>query len=157
MADYTIEWTELEAKPFFGLHAKSGDRRQQHDIPALSRRVRRITGAKRRELLPFCVLSRNYDPASGEFDLFVGCLRPVIGLEPETLPAGHYAAITVRPKLGLFWGAAIGEAKRWFYETWLPASGYASAGFEFELHTEASVGRRPTISLCFAVSPSDTQ
>ena len=57
--------------------------------------------------------------------------------------------------LGYTYDMAVGEAKRYFYTKWLPGSGYAARNLEYELHTEKSVGKAPSIDLLFAVRGKD--
>ena len=138
-----------EQKTLYGLRRPSNDKAQRHDIPELCAQLCKSSGSKR--VLPLYILSREYNPKSGYFTLFVGTENPTDGLEKEILPAGLYAEIEVRPLLGLFWGTAIGRAKRWFYTVWLPKSEFIPRGFEYELHTEKSIGCCGSISLLFAV------
>lgn len=110
---------------------------------------------KEGEVLPLYVLSRNYDPRTEAFELLIAGNFVAPPLAAFTLEAGLYARITVRPKLGFLWGPAVGEAKRYFYTKWLPGSGYAARNLEYELHTEKSVGKAPSIDLLFAVRGKD--
>ena len=96
----------------------------------------------RGSVLPFFVLSRNYDGRNGSFELFVGGALEKDGLEQAFLPPGEYAGMTVRPRLGFLWGAAIGAAKRYLYGT---------LNMEYELHTEKSIRSHPSMDLFFAV------
>lgn len=105
----------------------------------------------RGNVLPFFVLSRNYDGRNGSFELFVGGTLEKDGLEQTFLPPGEYAGMTVRPRLGFLWGAAIGAAKRYFYQKWLPQSPYGTLNMEYELHTEKSIRSHPSMDIFFAV------
>ena len=105
----------------------------------------------RGSVLPFFVLSRNYDGRNGSFELFVGGALEKDELEQAFLPPGEYAGMTVRPRLGFLWGAAIGAAKRYFYQKWLPQSPYGTLNMEYELHTEKSIRSHPSMVLFFAV------
>ncbi len=134
----------------YGLWGKSGDRTVAGDIPALSKAYYKTLGKS--PVLPFFVLSKEYDPTSGQFDLFIGGLEGHEGLNQFSLPEGLYGKIIVRPKLGVLWGPAIGEAKRYFYTQWLPASNYKGLNLEYEFHTEKSIGRKPEIALLFAIA-----
>ncbi len=140
-----------QAQTIFGVWGKSGDKTVAKDIPSLSKAYYGVIGMPSGSVLPFYVLSKDYDDATGQFDLFIGGEREEGGLEAFLLPAGTYGRITVRPKLGLLWGPAIGEAKRYFYTKWLPASDYEAINMEYELHTEKSVARRPEIDLLLAI------
>lgn len=102
-------------------------------------------------MLPFFVLTKDYDKATRSFDLFVGSNELHAQLGECTLPAGIYGKVVVKPKLGFLWGLAIGEAKRYFYAQWLPASDYDALNMEYELHTEQSVQKKPEIALYFAI------
>ena len=73
-------------------------------------------------------------------------------LDNYTLPAGNYAKITVKPKMGFLWGASIGEAKRYFYIKWLLENPYKALNMEYEYHTEKTIGKSPTMDIIFAIS-----
>lgn len=147
---YSITLTEQPEQTLYGLHQPSSDRTQSRDIPSLSKRFSHQLGEKPGDVLPFYVISKDYRPDDGSFSLFIGGERPC-ELECETLPAGTYAVLSVRPKLGFLWGPAIGQAKRWFYTRWLPESGYEAVNLEYERHTLQAVGRNPSIELHFAI------
>lgn len=100
---------------------------------------------------PSLFLSRNYDGRNGSFELFVGGTLEKDGLEQALLPSGEYAGMTVRPRLGFLWGAAIGGAKRYFYQKWLPENPYESLNMECGLHTKQSIRSHPSMELLFAV------
>ena len=149
----TIEVT-ISTQPeqsIYGVWRKSSDRTVSKDIPSLTRDFYGIICKPYDSVLPFFVLSNNYNEATGQFDLLIGCERAERGLELYHLPAGPYAKIVVKPKLGLLWGFAIGEAKRFFYTKWLPASEYEAVNMEYEFHTEKSVVKKPEIDLMFAI------
>lgn len=148
--EVTLERRE-QAQEVYGVWAESGDRTAAKDIPRLSEEFYRRAGRSKKKVLPFFVLSRDYCEQTGAFKLFIGGTIPGDGLERLALPAGLYARVTVKPKLGFLWGPAIGEAKRRFYTRWQPASGYRCAGWEYEYHTEKSFGRSPSIDLLFAM------
>lgn len=147
---YSITLTEQPEQTLYGLHQPSNDRTQRRDIPSLSKRFYHQLGAEPGTVLPFYVVSKEYRPDDGSFSLFLGGECPC-DLECEALPAGTYAVLPVRPKLGFLWGSAIGQAKRWFYTQWLPNSGYEAVNLEYERHTRQSVGRHPSIELRFAI------
>lgn len=130
-----------------GLCCQSSDAAQSRDIPALTEAFVKQAGAM---TLPFYVVSRDYDKTTGAFTLFVGG-NGGGDLPRQVLPAGLYAALEIRPKLGFLWGPAIGAAKRWFYTRWLPDSGCEAENLEYELHTEKSTGRKPSVELLFAI------
>lgn len=140
-----------QAYSVHGVWGKSSDKTVAKDIPSLSEKYYGFIGKPPESVLPFFVLSRDYDKATGQFDLFIGGDREISGLETYYLPAGVYGKIVVKPKLGLFWGLAVGEAKRYFYTKWLPASNYEAKNMEYEYHTEKSVSKKPEIDLIFAI------
>ena len=72
-------------------------------------------------------------------------------LESFILPAGDYAIITIKPKMGFLWGASVGEAKRYFYTKWLLENPYEALNMEYEYHTEKAIGKHPTIDIIFAI------
>ncbi|MFR1872696.1 MAG: AraC family transcriptional regulator, partial [Coprococcus sp.] len=103
------------------------------------------------EVLPYFVLTQNYNEQSRDFELFIGSAIDKSGLESYVLSAGEYAKITVKPKLGFLWGASIGEAKQYFYTKWLPKSSFEALNLEYEYHTERSKEKQPTIDIIFAI------
>lgn len=147
-----VRLTRIDAaKTLYGCWGASSDRGQARDIPALAGRFYAAIGKREGDVLPFYVLSKDYDEKTHAFSLFIGGEEAHVGLEPLTLPEGTYGCITVRPKLGVLWGAAVGAAKRYFYARWLPASPYEALNMEFELHDARSVGKKPEITIWFAV------
>ena len=151
MTNLEVELTVIEEQTVFGLSKPSNDRTVAGDVKALSAQYHRLLGKTSGEILPFFVLSRNYDEASGDFELFVGGLLEAKSLKKILLPAGKYAKIFVKPKLRFLWGPAIGEAKRFLYTKWLPTSGYEPLNLEYEFHTGRSTGKNPAIDLYFAI------
>lgn len=135
----------------YGVSAKSGDKTQAKDIGRLAKQYWTALGKAPGTVLPFYVISRNYNAHTGNFDLFIGGKEVCSGLDPLLLPESDYAKIEVKPKLGFLWGPAIGEAKRYLYQIWMPASGYEAVNLEYELHDEKSLGKSPKISILFAI------
>lgn len=146
-----VEMRETEGRTIYGLWKKSNDKTVSKDIDFLSREYYEAVSGQEGTVLPFIVLSRNYDERSRDFELFVGGTLIREELERLELPAGRYACMTVRPKFGRFWGPAIGGAKRYFYTRWLPGSSYEGLNMEYEYHTEEALGSRPSLELIFAV------
>lgn len=151
-----VVWVEKPAAAFYGLWTKTSDSAAKKDIPALARRYYSALGKEPGSVLPFVVLSKNYNQADKSYDLFVGGVVSAAGLDEVITPAGVYGSITVRPALGFLWGLAIGRAKRNFYKDYLPGSGYAPVNMEYEYHTEKSVGKKPEVSVYFAVTSKVT-
>ena len=98
-------------------------------------------------MLPYFVLSRNYNKQSHDFELFIGNVIDKSGLESRVLSANEYAKITVKPKLGFLWGASIGEAKRYFYGKWLLENPYEALNIKYEHHTEKAIGKHRSLIL----------
>ena len=71
------------------------------------------------------------------------------------LPSGYYGKVVVKPKMGLIWSIAIGEAKRYVYTKWIRSSEYTALNMEYEYHTEKSIGKKPEIELFFALIKND--
>lgn len=151
MSKLRIELASQKEQVMFGLWMNSKDRSISSDIKILSQKYHAAFSSVEGSVLPYFVLSRNYDEQSGSFELLVGSTIEKESLETLILPAGDYAQMTVRPKLGVLWGSAIGQAKRFFYKNWLPASSYQGLNMEYELHTEKSTGKHPSIALLFAI------
>lgn len=142
---------EQSERIVYGLWMQSEDRTVAKDIPALSARFYAALEKSPGDLLPFYVVTKDYDEKSKRFQLFIGGEIESENLEPALLPEGAYCKVAVRPKFGFLWGAAVGAAKRDFYTKWLPRSGYRARNLEYELHTEKSISKRPEIDLLFAV------
>lgn len=147
--EVSIEY--IEQQTIYGLWQKSNDRTISKDIAALSKQYYAEVAMPEGKVLPYFVLSKNYDKQSRDFELFIGSVIDKSGLESYILPAGEYAKITVKPKLGFLWGASIGEAKQYFYTKWLPASSFEALNLEYEYHTEKSTEKKPTIDIIFAI------
>jgi hypothetical protein len=141
----------IENLHIYGLSKKSSDRVQAGDIQTLANKYHEIINKNSGEVIPFFVLSKDYNERTKEFDLFVGGLIENNALEIFVIPKGLYGKSTIKPKWGFLWGLSIGEAKRIFYTGWLPKSDYTTLNMEYEYHTEISKGRNPTIDILFAV------
>lgn len=151
--DKTVTLIQTEQpEMLYGVSGDSSDRTLPRDIPALSKRYREISQTGEKDV-PFFVLSEGYDPQAGDMRLFIGGNVPAGGLEEKALPAGLDAQMTVKPKLGFLWGPAIGEAKRWFYTTWLQEAECVALNMEYERHDSESLGRNARIRLLFAIAP----
>lgn len=149
----SIEVTTIKMprRMIHGVRGNSSDRAVAKDIPHLAKKYYDVIGKPSGSVLPFFVLSENYSETTKQFDLFIGGQIEHEQLEVYELPEGIYGKITVKPKLGFVWNLAIGEAKRYFYIKWLPASGYSALNMEYELHSEKSIAKKPEIDLLFAI------
>lgn len=151
MEDLKVTVVYLEHQTLYGIWQKSSDKVISRDIKSLSETYHKAVSMPKGRVLPYFVLSRNYDERSKEFELFIGSVLDKCGLERFELPAGAYAKITVKPKLGFLWGASIGQAKRFFYTKWLKENPYEALNMEYEHHTEKSAGTQKEIDIMFAV------
>lgn len=151
MAGLAVNIEYIEQQTIYGLWQKSNDRTISNDIKTLSEQYHTVVSIPEGKVLPYFVLSRNYDKKSRDFELFIGGAIDKGGLKSFVLPKGEYAKITIKPKLGFLWGASIGEAKRYFYTKWLPVNSYEALNMEYEYHTENCTGKRPTIDVIFAI------
>lgn len=149
MTDLNVEIVNLEEKTVYGLWMKSSDKTISKDIKTVCEKYHEIAGAEK--TLPFFVLSRNYVEETKEFELFAGSTTESVNLEKLILKEGKYVKITVKPKLGFMWGLSVGEAKRYFYQKWLPSSEFKGLNLEYEYHTEKTVSKHPTPDVIFAV------
>lgn len=151
----TITLVPRPAQTLHGLAMPSADKTIARDIPALTAAFHRAGGTAPGSVLPFYVVTSGYRPQDGTFTLFIGGEAPHPALQALALPSGEWGHIAVRPRLGFLWGPAIGQAKRYFYTRWLPASGRQARSIEVEHHTAQSTGKRPHIDLYFALTPKE--
>ena len=151
MANLEVKIVSLEKSNVYGLWKKSNDRTVRKDIASLSRMYHEIVAIPKGKVLPYFVLSQNYNVENRDFELFVGGNIANNNLECYTIPQGNYAIITVRPKIGFLWGLSIGEAKRYFYTKWLLENPYEAQNMEYEYHTEKAVGKSPSVDIVFAI------
>ena len=151
MSSLEVNIEYIEQQTIYGLWKKSNDRTISKDINALSKQYYAVVSMPGGEVLPYFVLTQNYNEQSRDFELFIGSAIDKSVLESYVLSAGEYAKITVKPKLGFLWGASNGEAKQYFYTKWLPKSSFEALNLEYEYHTERSKEKQPTIDIIFAI------
>lgn len=144
-----VEIIDMEEQVIFGVSKNSNDLRIDKDIKEMSKQY--LTAVKQDFVLPYFVLSKNYDKKTTNFEMFIGSTHEYNDLEKFVIPKGKYCKITVKPKWGFLWGLSIGKAKRFFYTKWLPNSEYKAVNMEYEYHTEKSAGNNPTIDVIFAI------
>lgn len=135
----------------YGLWLNSNDNSISKDIKILSKQYYDILGKKDGEILPFYILSKDYNEETKNFKLFTGGLIEHGKLQSITLQTGYYGMMSIKPKLRFLWGLSIGEAKRYFYTKWLPKSNYKGLNFEYEYHTKKSISKTPEIEIYFAL------
>lgn len=152
MANLEVKIDFIETRTIYGLWKKTNDKTIGKDINSLSQKYHEIISIPKGKVLPYFVLSKNYDEKSKDFEMLIGGNIAHDNLESYTLPARDYAIITVKPKMGFLWGASIGEAKRYFYSKWLLENPYEALNMEYEYHTEKTIGKHPTIDIIFAIS-----
>ena len=140
-----------EERVVFGLSKQSNDKTQAKDIPVLSKKYYEAIGKYSGEVIPFFIVSKDYDKETKDFKLFIGGLIENANLEAFTIPIGFYGKVTIKPKMGFMWALSIGEAKRAFYTDWLQKSDYIPLNMEYEYHTEISKGKNPHIDILFAI------
>lgn len=151
MAKIEVRLEQKATTILYGVWGKMSDRTAAKDIPLLSAAFHNITKTQEGTVLPFFVLSQHYDESTGNSELFIGGLLSNEGLSELVLPNDIYAVVTVRPKFGMLWGIAVGEAKRLFYTKWLPQSEYCAQNMEYEYHSEKTIGKKPTLDIVFAI------
>lgn len=151
MRDFQVTLLPNAPLELYGVQATVCHRTLAREISTLSAQYTALSKREPRRALPFYVVSCNDSADAESFELFLGSTTPHAGLERFAPAAFPCASLTVRPKLGFLWGAAIGEAKRWFYTRWLPASEYLPLQLEYELHTEKTLGKSPSLELRFAL------
>lgn len=67
----------------------------QRAIKALSKQYPAVVSMTEGKVLPYFVLSRNYNEQSRDFELFIGSVIEKVDLESCVLSANEYAKITV--------------------------------------------------------------
>ena len=112
MSSLEVNIEYIEQQTIYGIWQKSNDKTISKDIKALSKQYHAVVSMPEGKVLPYFVLSRNYNEQSRDFELFIGSEINKDGLESYVLPASEYAKITVKPKLGFLWGASIDVYKR---------------------------------------------
>lgn len=124
MSDIKVRIMNMEETRIYGLRKMSNDKTISADIRIISEKYHLILD-KPDAVLPFYVLSRNYDVKSRGFELFIGGTLNNEKLEYQVIP--------------------------YFYTKWLPDSMYEGLNLEYEYHTEKSMGRHPSVDIMFAV------
>ena len=149
MSKFDVEIIEISEITIYGFWKKSNDKTISKDINELSAKFHSII--KEKPVIPFFVLSKNYNEKTRDFDMFIGSIYENTLFEQHIISKGKYAKMTIRPKFGFIWGLSIGAAKRYFYTKWLKNNKYKSLNMEYEYHTEKSIGKKPTIDIIFSI------
>lgn len=110
MKQFDVEPVSLLQRSVYGCSMVSSERTVSEDIPVLAKRYRAARPNASWPVLPFFVLSRGFNRATGRFSLFVGGEEQAEGLELAELPAGLYARIIVKPRFAFLLGREIGRA-----------------------------------------------
>lgn len=114
MSKLEVNIEYIEQQTIYGLWQKSNDKTISRDINVLSKQYHSVVSMPEGKVLPYFVLSRNYNEQSRDFELFIGSVVDKDGLESYTLLASEYAKITVKPKLGFLWGCFYWRSKTIF-------------------------------------------
>lgn len=136
-----------------GAGMDTSDSRIMKDAPLLGKRLteaRKAHPFEARRPRLFVAVTSGYDEASGGYHYAMGDVVDSLegapeGLEAITVPAGTYAAFTVRPILGFLWGPAIGRTYAQAYGAWLPSSAWKGAPGpinHYEYHDERAARKR---------------
>jgi Bacterial transcription activator, effector binding domain. len=150
MSKLNVEILEIDKTAIYGLSKISNDKTIAKDITELSKQYKDIV--KNETVLPYFILSKNYNEQTKDFEMLVGGTLEGKQLEQYIISKGKYAKITIKPKFGFLWGLSVGEAKRYFYTDWIKSSNYKPLNMEYEYHTEKSIGKKPTIDIIFSIS-----
>ena len=164
LEDYEPRIVEIEQPlQIMGLSIETSTKKVFRDVAQLGKRFEKIKGQipNRQQPWIFTAVSKDYDKHAQTFWYMMGDVVTHVEVVPEELetfdiPAGTYAVFPVRPKNKLGWGFAIGDAKRYAYDEWLPQSMYKPAGTidDFEYHDERSEqAKNPEIDLYVAIRP----
>jgi len=149
MVKLNVEIIEASEFKIYGFSEKSNDKTISKDINKLSVKYYNIIGKK--PVIPYFVLSKNYNEKTKDFELFIGSIKENEVFEQYIIPKGKYAKITLKPKFGFIWGLSIGNAKKYFYKNWLKNKNFMPLNMEYEHHTEKSIGKNPTIDIIFSI------
>ena len=114
MSGLEVKLEYIDQQTIYGLWQKSNDKPISRDIKALSKQYHAVVSMPEGKVLPYFVLSRNYNEQSRDFELFIGSMIDKGGLESCVLAASEYAKITVKPKLGFLWGGFYRRGKTIF-------------------------------------------
>lgn len=162
-----IEIVEMEEKTFYGVWKKSNKKTICADRSELYKKCYTNIGLT---VIPYIVLSRNYNTQNGEFELFMEVQhKEKYNFNKIVLPAGEYAKVAIKPKLAFWWrfpyeirflenflwNLSIKEAKKYFYKKWIPKSSYRALNFNYELYERESVVRRPLIYIIYAIEKKE--
>ena len=150
MSKLNVEILEIDKTTIYGLSKMSNDKTISKDITKLSKQYKDII--KNETVLPYFILSKNYNEQTKDFEILIGGTLEIKQLEQYIISKGKYAKITIKPKFGFLWGLSVGEAKRYFYTNWIKNSNYKPSNMEYEYHTEKSIGKKPTIDIIFSIS-----
>ena len=99
MMSLAVKIEFMETKTIYGLWKKTNDKTIRKDINYLSTKYHEIVSISKGKVLPYFVLSKNYDEISKNCEMLIGGDIVHDNLESFTLPAGDYAIITIKPKM----------------------------------------------------------
>lgn len=94
---------------------------------------------------------------SGKFKYFIGnrveSLKENDDFNNATIPKGLYAIITVKYKNSVMWNVDVANARRFFFDKWLPKSEYKASNefIDMEYYDRRCKNYSPTIDLYFPI------
>ncbi|MDU4950857.1 MULTISPECIES: GyrI-like domain-containing protein [Clostridium] len=94
---------------------------------------------------------------SGKFKYFIGnrveSLKENDDFNNATIPKGLYARITVKYKNSVMWNVDVANARRFFFDKWLPKSEYKASNefIDMEYYDRRCKNYSPTIDLYFPI------
>lgn len=89
MSSLEVNIEYIGQQTIYGLWQKSNDRTISKDINALSKQYYAVVSMPEGKVLPYFVLSRNYNEQSRDFELFIGSVIDKSGLESYVLSASE--------------------------------------------------------------------
>ncbi len=151
MPKYDVQLINMEKTVIFGREMQSGNRTQAEDIRMLSSSFYEQAGFAPGDDFPYYIVNAECDRRKHKFILFVGGLKDAPALQAHVLPEGVWATIEIRPRFKKLWAGVIESTKRWFYQSWLPKSGYVAMDVEYEYYTEDSISEEPKATIYFFI------
>lgn len=85
MSSLEVNIEYIEQQTIYGIWQKSNDKTISKDIKALSKQYHAVVSMPEGKVLPYFVLSRNYNEQSRDFELFIGSEINKDGLESYVL------------------------------------------------------------------------
>jgi predicted transcriptional regulator YdeE len=146
-----------------GLSIETNAKNVYRQVPEIGKRFNQLKKEKdipnRKDPWGFAAVTINYDKKKESWTYIMGDVVTFFENVPKEfityeIPAMTYARVPVRPKNVYVWGVTINQIKNYFYQKWLPDSGYQAAKIinDFEYHDERSFREKnPEIDLYFGI------